>query len=400
MDSIQYLLSIETRGIKLGIQRTRELMAACDNPQSGLPVIQVAGTNGKGSVSAIISNILINAGYKTGLFTSPHLVNVNERIRINGVPVSNKEIDLFIKSYKTDIEKYEATFFETITALAFYYFKKEDVDIAIMETGLGGRLDSVSICEPLATIITPISYDHMEILGETLTEIAFEKAGAIKKDVVCISAKQNSAATKVLTEKADKVKAPIHFLNGESLPNYDINIPGVTQRENALLAVSALSHINGFIIPEEAVVKGLQTVQWFGRNHILRKNPLVIFDVAHNLESLRCFLEYYDSLKIYEDSVLVIALQARKRIQPIIPRLQSVFQYIICTETNGRNPMAVETLMAHFVDSPNADIIQNPENAIRSGLERMSPTGGMAIVGTHCLGPAVSAIFKLSFDRF
>ncbi len=106
MDSIQYLLSIETRGIKLGIQRTRELMAACDNPQSGLPVIQVAGTNGKGSVSAIISNILINAGYKTGLFTSPHLVNVNERIRINGVPISNKEIDLFIKSYKTDIEKY------------------------------------------------------------------------------------------------------------------------------------------------------------------------------------------------------------------------------------------------------------------------------------------------------
>ena len=373
MDSIQYLLSIETRGIKLGIQRTRELMAACDNPQSGLPVIQVAGTNGKGSVSAIISNILINAGYKTGLFTSPHLVNVNERIRINGVPISNKEIDLFIKSYKTDIEKYEATFFETITALAFYYFKKEDVDIAIMETGLGGRLDSVTICEPLATIITPISYDHMEILGETLAEIAFEKAGAIKKDVVCISAKQNSAATKVLTEKADKVKAPIHFLNGESLPNYDINIPGVTQRENALLAVSALSHINGFIIPEEAVVKGLQTVQWFGRNHILRKNPLVIFDVAHNLESLRCFLEYYDSLKIYEDSVLVIALQARKRIQPIIPRLQSVFQYIICTETNGRNPMAVETLMAHFVDSPNADIIQNPENAIRSGLERLSP---------------------------
>ena len=400
MDSIQYLLSIETRGIKLGIQRTRELMAACDNPQSGLPVIQVAGTNGKGSVSAIISNILINAGYKTGLFTSPHLVNVNERIRINGVPISNKEIDLFIKSYKTDIEKYEATFFETITALAFYYFKKEDVDIAIMETGLGGRLDSVSICEPLATIITPISFDHMEILGETLAEIAFEKAGAIKKDVVCISAKQNSAATKVLTEKADKVKAPIYFLNGESLPNYDINIPGVTQRENALLAVSALSHINGFIIPEEAEIKGLQTVQWFGRNHILRKNPLVIFDVAHNLESLRCFLEYYDSLKIYEDSVLVIALQARKRIQPIIPRLQSVFQYIICTETNDRNPMAVETLMAHFVDSPNADIIQNPENAIRSGLERLSPEGGMAIVGTHYLGPAVSAIFKLSFDKF
>ncbi len=399
MDSIKYLLSIETRGIKLGIQRTRELMTACDNPQSGLPVIQVAGTNGKGSVSAIISNILINAGYKTGLFTSPHLVNVNERIRINGVPISNEEIDLFIKYYKMDIEKYEATFFETITAMAFCYFKKEDVEIAIMETGLGGRLDSVSICEPLATIITPISYDHMEILGETLAEIAFEKAGAIKKDVVCISAKQNAAAAKVLTEKADKVKAPIHFLNGESLPQYEINIPGVTQRENALLAVSALSHIKGFIIPEKAVVKGLQTVQWFGRNQVLGKNPLVVFDVAHNTESLRCFLNYYDTLKIHGDSVLVIALQARKRIQPLIHRLQSVFQEIICTKTDGHNPMDVESLYAQF-DSPKVKIIKNPENAIQFGLERLRSEDGMAIVGTHCLGPAVSAIFKLSFDRF
>ena len=400
MDSIKYLLSIETRGIKLGFQRTREMMAACENPHSGLPVIQVAGTNGKGSVSAIISNILKNAGYKTGLFTSPHLVHVNERIRINGSSISDKEIDLFIKSYKTDIEKIEATFFETITAMAFWYFKKEGVEIAIMETGLGGRLDSVSICDPLATIITPISHDHMEILGETLAEIAFEKAGAMKKNVVCISAKQDSAATKVLSEQADKVKAPIHFLNGESLPDYHINIPGETQRENAHLAVSALSHINGFNIPKEAVVKGLQTVQWFGRNQILQKNPLAVFDVAHNLESLRCFLDFYDTLKIHGDSVLVIALQARKRIQMLIPRLQSVFRYIICTETNGHNPMAAETLLSDFVDSPNAEIIQNPENAIRSGLERLSPEGGMAIVGTHCLGPAVSAIFKLSFDKF
>ena len=400
MDSIQYLLSIETRGIKLGIQRTREMMAACDNPHSGLPVIQVAGTNGKGSVSAIISNILINAGYKTGLFTSPHLVRVNERIRINGASISDNEIDLFIKLYKTDIEKNEATFFETITAIAFWYFKKEGVEIAIMETGLGGRLDSVSICEPIATIITPISYDHMEILGETLAEIAFEKAGAMKKNVVCISAKQDSAATKVLSEQADIMGTPIHFLNGVSIPDYDINIPGETQRENALLAISALSHINGFNIPKEAVVKGLQTVQWFGRNHILRKNPLVVFDVAHNIESLRCFLDFYDTLNIHGNSVFVIALQARKQIHPLIPRLHSVFRYIICTETNGRNPMAAETLLAHFVDFPNAEIIQNPENAIRSGLEQVSLEDGMAIVGTHCLGPAVSAIFKLSFDRF
>ena len=204
MDAIQYLLSIETRGIKLGMHRTNNVMASCGNPQHGMPSIQVAGTNGKGSVCAMLSNIFIIAGYKTGLYTSPHLVNVNERIRINGTPITNNEIDCFIQKYKTEIEKIKSTFFETMTAIAFWYFKKENVDIAILETGLGGRLDSVSICEPIATIITPISLDHLEILGETLPEIAFEKAGVLKKGVICISAQQEASATEVLIEEANK----------------------------------------------------------------------------------------------------------------------------------------------------------------------------------------------------
>ena len=201
MNSVQYLLSIETRGIKLGLQRTLKLMAACGNPQSDLPSIQVAGTNGKGSVSAILANIFKTSNYKTGLFTSPHLVKVNERIRINGNTISDEDIDVFIKTFKKQIEKTEATFFETITAMAFWYFKKENVDIAILETGLGGRLDSVSVCEPLATVITPISLDHVEILGETLSEIAFEKAGILKYNIPCISAKQKNEAKEILVNE-------------------------------------------------------------------------------------------------------------------------------------------------------------------------------------------------------
>ena len=180
MDSIQYLLSIETRGIKLGFQRTRRIMKACNSPHIGMPSIQVAGTNGKGSICAMLANIFKTAGYKTGLYTSPHLVNVNERIRINGIPISNREIDIFIQKYKTDIEKIGVTFFETITAMAFWYFKKARVDVAVLETGLGGRLDSVTICEPMATIITPISLDHLDILVDTLSHITFEKVGILK----------------------------------------------------------------------------------------------------------------------------------------------------------------------------------------------------------------------------
>ena len=399
MDSIQYLLSIETRGIKLGFQRTRQIMKACDNPHIGMPSIQVAGTNGKGSVCAMLANILKTADYKTGLYTSPHLVNVNERIRINGVPISNKEIDIFIRKYKTDIEKIGATFFETITAMAFWYFKKTKVDVAVLETGLGGRLDSVSICEPMATIITPISLDHLEILGDTLSQITFEKAGILKKGVACISAQQEDSATEVLIEEAKKKETTIQFLNGDGSSEFQLNIQGKSQHENARLTVSALSLLKDFNISEKMIADGLKSVEWCGRNQIVQENPIVIFDVAHNLAGMNSFLEYYKNLHITGDSVLVISLQARKQIQPAIPIFQAMFKYIVCTETSGRNPMPANILKNLFFDD-RIKIIRNPEEAILWGIGKLASRGGMAIIGSHYLGPAVSNIFKISFNKY
>ena len=190
MNNINYLLSIESKGIKLGLDRTYKMMKACGNPHIELPAIQVAGTNGKGSVCAILASIMKAANYKVGLFTSPHLVHINERIRINGKPILDNRINEFIQYYKQDIKKIDASFFEVTTALACWFFKKENVDIAIMETGLGGRLDSTSVCESIATVITPISLDHIEILGNTIEKIAFEKAGAMKKNVLCLRQKK------------------------------------------------------------------------------------------------------------------------------------------------------------------------------------------------------------------
>ena len=400
MNSIQYLLSIETRGIKMGLQRTRELMAVCGNPHLDLPSIQVAGTNGKGSVCAMLANIFKTSNYKTGLFTSPHLVNVNERIRINGLPISDSDIDNFIRMHKSKIEKTEATFFETMTAMAFWYFKKENVDIAILETGLGGRLDSVSVCEPLATVITPISLDHIEILGETLSEIAFEKAGILKKGVHCICAKQEGEVMDVLVREGKKIDAPIHFVKDKLSSELKINIPGTTQQENAHLAVSTLKYINNFDIPMTVIQNGLKTVQWFGRNQHIQHNPLVIFDVAHNIESLQSFLEYYSTLGISGKSFLIIALQARKQIQPLISKLQKVFNHIICTEAPGHNPMAVDVLGTFFTNKNQIDIIPNPEKAIQLGIEKLKPQDGMAIIGSHCLGPAVSKVFKITFGKY
>ena len=399
MDYINYLLSIETRGIKLGFERTRAIMKACGNPHLGLPVIQVAGTNGKGSVCAILASILKAAGYKTGLFTSPHLVRVNERIRINGHPIPDVEINSFICLYKDNIDKIEVTFFEITTAMACWYFKKENVDIAIMETGLGGRLDSTSICNPLATVITPVSLDHMEILGETLREIAVEKAGVMKKDVLCLSARQKNEVAEALQLEAIKKGVPLHFINGEKRAKIDVNIPGEKQKENTELSLLVLDHLKMFTIPDLAIREGLSTVLWHGRNQMLQGNPPVIFDVAHNVEGLQCFLDYYKSIKVSGKSTLVIALYLRKRIQDIIPHLENVFQHIICTETGGRSPMPADILGSHFSRDKSIEIIKDSQVAISKGLKGLSEDGGMAIVGTHCFGPAVNELFKISFDN-
>ena len=399
MDFINYLLSIETKGIKLGFERTQAMMKVCGNPHLELPVIQVAGTNGKGSVCAVLANILKAADYKTGLFTSPHLVRINERIRINGKPIPDVEIIRFIQFYKEDIEKIEATFFEITTAMACWYFKKENVDIAIMETGLGGRLDSTSICRPLATVITPVSLDHVEILGETLREIAVEKAGSMKKDIPCLSARQTEEVTIALQSEAIRKGTPLHFLNEKKGIAIDVNIPGEKQKENTELALSVLDHLKEFTIPDSAIREGLCTVLWHGRNQMLQKSPTVIFDVAHNEEGFRSFLNYYRSLQISGKSTLIIALYMKKRIQNIVPQLENVFQHIICTQTEGRCPMPADILSANFRPSHSVEIIRDSSVAIQKGLRGLSKDDGMAILGTHCFGPSVNKLFKISFDK-
>ena len=311
--AITYLLSIESKGIKLGLERTKRIMGVCGNPHAKLPIIQVAGTNGKGSICAMLANIFMSANYKTGLFTSPHLVNVNERIRINGQPISNDKINHFVEKYKNDIEKIEATFFETITTLACWYFNKHNVDIAIMETGLGGRFDSVTICNPIATVFTPISIDHTEILGKSINEIAIEKAGIMKNNIPCYSSKQNILVKNTLKSAANKIGSKIYFLDKHNF-HYKTNILGEKQKENMNLAVTIIKNLKDYSINEDAIKIGLKNLKWPGRNQFIQKLPTIIFDVAHNSESIKAFINYYDTLCIKGNSRLIIALYFRKQI--------------------------------------------------------------------------------------
>ena len=181
--TLEYLYQLHNRGIKLGLENINKILRECNNPHNEFKSIHLAGTNGKGSTASIIAKILQNSGKKVGLYTSPHLINFNERIRINGVPISNNDIISFTKTYKDFFEQNSITFFEATTAMAFDYFRKNEIDIAIVETGLGGRLDSTNVLLPIPTVITEIDYDHTHLLGETVEEITAEKCGIIKNSI-------------------------------------------------------------------------------------------------------------------------------------------------------------------------------------------------------------------------
>ena len=396
--AITYLLSIESKGIKLGLERTKKIMEACGNPHATLPVIQVAGTNGKGSVCAILDKIFRLSNYKTGLFTSPHLVNVNERIRINGVPINDLEIEKFINAYKKYIGKFNITFFECITAMSTWYFANNNVDIAIMETGLGGRLDSVSICNPIMTIFTPISLDHTEILGDTLKKIALEKSGIMKKNIISISSQQKHDAKSVLKKEANKKNVPLYFLDKSKMLDYDYKIKGKEQNENANLALYALNYLKNYNITEYAKKTALTHVKWYGRNQIIKKNPTIIFDVGHNVNGIKSFIKYYKTLKISGKSTLIIALYSRKKIDDVIFLLEKKFETIICTETGGKNPMPALTLSQQFSQDHNVQITNDPYIAISSCFHKLNENDGLVVLGTHCLGPAISNFFNISFD--
>ena len=197
-ETLESLFALERLGVKMGLEHTEKLLSSLGDPQRNLNLIHIAGTNGKGSTSSHIECALRGIGKKVGLYTSPHLIKFNERIRVNGIPITDQEIESFLKQSWANINKIKSTFFETTTAMALSHFNLKKVDIAIIETGLGGRLDSTNIINPSLTIITSVSMDHMEILGDSIEAISSEKAGIVKKGVPLITFEQNKIVMQVL----------------------------------------------------------------------------------------------------------------------------------------------------------------------------------------------------------
>ena len=345
-----------------------------------------------------------------GLYTSPHLIKFNERIRINGVPISDDEIIFFMRSIDSAINKIDSTFFEVTTAMALNHFNEHNVDVAIIETGLGGRLDSTNVIKPDLTVMTPISMDHMEILGNSIEEIANEKSGIIKDGVALITAKQDNVVADILFNKASEkntsvitVDIPSNISLGPKgtdfiLNNQNYNTPliGKVQAENASLAISALKHFNNQI-SYETICNSFKELNWPGRLQLLSKG--IYYDVAHNSSgiqtTLRCLQDMYPEHKLYG----LFCLKGDKDLKSISAQLKGKFKKLFVAGSNHgfiNNPKKLSNKLNDY------GIKNYPIESIKNGVEllrRVIKKRGIGIIfGTHYIAEEVFKEFEISFD--
>lgn len=441
-ESLDYLYSFVdyslTRNLQFSeenfdLSRMKALLARIDNPERQYKIIHVAGTKGKGSTSALITSAIVEEGYKVGFYTSPHLVDYSERIQVNGIPISQADLVDLLDEMKPSIESIKRlTTFEITTALAFLYFLRKKVDFAVVEVGLGGRLDATNVVDPLISVITSISYDHMSVLGDTLTKIAGEKAGIIKPGRSVIVAPQNSEALGPLEKAAEDNQAPMtlvgrdlyfsareHSLDYQSLNVWkasdqaqmdlfiegektdwapvklELPLLGYHQVVNAATAYAALDVIRneGIRISDSSIVSGFRKVNWPGRFEILRKNPPVIVDSAHNRDSalkLRLALDdYLPGIPV----ILIFGASEDKDISGMFIELLPRVKRIIATQSIHPRAMDANKLveLAHQFGCP-AKAITPIEEALRTALKLVeNEEQGCAVVVAGSLFAAAAA---------
>ncbi len=320
---------------KADLSNTIALTKHLENPERSFKTVHVAGTNGKGSTSHILASVLQEAGYKVGLYTSPHLKDFRERIKANGEMIPKRTVTAFVKKHKPFFEANELSFFEMTVGLAFDYFRKSEVDVAVIEVGLGGRLDSTNIIRPEVSIITNIGLDHTRFLGNTLAEIAEEKAGIIKKEVPVVIGETVSETKSIFQKTANDRKAPIIFAEDEKTSNFTSDLKGNYQKHNIRTAEVAIRTLQkkGWAVGIQHIAKGLQSVVkntgLLGRWQILNASPKVICDTAHNVEGLSLIMRQLRKEKKNRLHV-VLGVVEDKDLDTILPLFPSRATYYFC----------------------------------------------------------------------
>ena len=404
-------------GIKLGLSTIKKILAGLGDPQDNFACIHVAGTNGKGSVASSLASILHRSGYKTGLYTSPHLVRFNERIQVNNRPITNEKVVASYSAVKNAHSgKRDPTFFEFTTAMAFFEFAAQKVDWAVIETGMGGRLDATNVINPALSIITNISLEHREYLGNTLTQIAAEKAGIIKKRTPLVTGIRQKKAFAEVERIAAGKKAPLFRLSsnfkvrrskGQTFSYYGIEnvwhnlqtaLPGSYQVDNAALVLAACEIIgkNNTAITLNNIHEGLAKNHWPGRLEIVSNNPLIILDGAHNLAAARNLAKFLATNFAGKTVTLVIGILDDKPYKEMLKSLLTPSTRVILTR--AKTNRALEPGKLYEVAKsliPDATIIPDVGQAIENAVETTPRHGAICIAGSlYVVGEAKEAFEK------
>jgi dihydrofolate synthase/folylpolyglutamate synthase len=412
--------SSELAKADFNLDRMRMLMAELGNPQDPYPTVHVAGTKGKGSVCAFIASGLHAAGLRVGLYTSPHLLDYAERIRIDNTPVPHDALVDLVEQIKPVVARVpKLTTFEITTALAFMHFARQHVDAAVIEVGLGGRLDATNVILPKVSVITSLSYDHMAVLGDTLTQIAGEKAGIIKPGVPVVSAPQKEEALQVLERIASERKAPFTLIgrdvsfeplghsldaqalkvtHGDDVYTFTVPLLGVHQVQNAAVAAAALWELRTqrVGVPDAAIAEGFAHVEWPARFEVVRREPPVVFDSAHNQDSfsrLRQTLDdYFPGRSVY----LVFGASEDKNIPGMFTEIRPKVRRMFITKSFHPRALDPEMIrdLAVQADIP-YEISPSVENAFARALELSEKDGSIVLsAGSMFVTAEVMAAWK------
>jgi dihydrofolate synthase/folylpolyglutamate synthase len=412
-ETLQWIHSRLKLGIKPGLRRMEWMMERLGHPERKIRAIHVGGTNGKGSTVSYLRYILQEAGYEVGTFTSPYIEQFNERISLNGVPISDDEMTTLANKIKPLVDELEQTElgspteFEVITAMSFYYFGSiHPTDFVIYEVGLGGRFDSTNIIQPLLSIITTIGLDHTAILGDTIEQIAFEKAGIIKSTVPVIIGVNQKEAIEVIEKMAREKKANVYLLDrdfqfvhtqttfkGESFTyrsdrnefeNLSITMKGFHQVLNASLAIKTVEYLHNYlsiVIDEEHIRSGLESMYWMGRFEQINTHPPIIIDGAHNPEGIKELVKTAQShLKNYSITIIFSALEDKK-LDDMVKQLDTISTRIIFTSFDFPRAASAETLYSLF-PLKKAQAIQDYKQAIDLGLKTLDKEQAILITGS------------------
>ncbi|MBX3235282.1 MAG: bifunctional folylpolyglutamate synthase/dihydrofolate synthase [Nitrospiraceae bacterium] len=417
--TVQFLYGLQQHGIKLGLDTIKALLGRVGDPQRRYPVVHIGGTNGKGSTSAMVAAIAQAAGHRVGLYTSPHLIDYRERMRVNGEMISESRVIALVEQLRSAAAPDLApTFFEFTTAMACMHFAEAGIDLAVLEVGLGGRFDATNVVTPAATAITTIGLDHEQYLGSTLEQIAFEKAGIIKPGSPLVLGRVGEAAGRVIEERARAVGAPVSRLDrefrtiGESTAAFTYEGPagrydrlscslnGGFQLDNAACAISLCGVLRqaGIAISDSAIRAGLRDVAWEGRLEAAASSPTIILDGAHNpaaAEALAGYLAAWRARRPDGRVCLVMGMMRDKQPRGFFHPLRPYVDDVIMTQADLPRAMSGTDLRTALQDlAPSAHVAAAPADALALARQLVDPGDLICVAGSLMLVGEVKALLR------